>query len=172
MRLRLACIRWPLSGSPSDFWSAPYYDYGSDTLYVGDYVGKLHKFSPVFNGALTEVTTSSWPVQLAHGGTNDTNPTTGPVYDSTSGRVFVGTLSITAGQGTGTGGSGGTGGYLYSVGSGNEGATSGTIYGASSPNRHEWGLRDSALVDSTAEDGVRLCWGRRQRRFRCVPICG
>ncbi len=132
-----------LNGSPNDTWSSPYYDYDDDTLYVGDAVGKLHKFTPVFNGALAEVTTSPWPAQLVHGTTNDTNPTNGPIYDAASGRVFVGTISAATG---------GTGGYLYSVGSGNgnEANTSGTIYGASSQLDVQFGIRDSVLVDSNA----------------------
>jgi hypothetical protein len=129
-----------LNGNPNDTWSSPYYDFSSDSLYVGDSAGKLHKFNPVFNGALAEVTTS-WPVQLKHGTTNDTNQTTAPVYDPASGKVFVGT--------TGTG-SGSTGGYLYSVGTGNQSTTSGTIYGASAQLDTWWGIRDAVLVDSTA----------------------
>jgi hypothetical protein len=125
-----------LSGNPSDTWSSPYYDSDSDTLFVGDSAGKLHKFAPVFNAALNEVTTAPWPVQLAHGGTIDTNQANGPVYDSTSGRVFVGTVN--------------PGGYLYSVGSGYAGAASGTIYGYSAQLDTLYGIRDSVLVDSTA----------------------
>jgi len=126
-----------LSGTVNDTWSAPYYDFLSDQLFVGDSTGKLHRFSPVFNGALAEDTTSPWPVQLKRGATNDTNQTNGPVYDSTSGNVFVGTVGT---------GSGSTGGYLYSVG-----GTSGTINGYSSVQLDtHWGLRDSVLVDSTA----------------------
>ena len=50
-----------LNGSPNDTNSSPFYTYTStvsDTLYVGDDSGKLHKFTPVFNGAPTEVTTT------------------------------------------------------------------------------------------------------------------
>lgn len=122
------------SGSPNNTWSSPVYDYNSDSLYVGDASGKLHKFSPVFNGAPAEVS-ASWPVQLKHGSTNDTSQTNGPVYDPSSGKVFVGTFN----------------GYLYSVGSGNEATTSGTIYGASSQLDTMYGIRDSVLVDSNAQ---------------------
>ena len=122
-----------LSGSPNDTWSSPYYDSWTDSLYVGDAAGKLHKFNPVFNGTPAEVT-SSWPVQLVHSSTNDTTQTTSPVYDPSSGKVFVGTF----------------GGYLYSVGSGNKSTTSGTIYGGSIQLDTAFGIRDAVLVDPTA----------------------
>ncbi len=37
-----------LNGSPSDTYSFPYYDYGTDTVYVGDDGGVLHKFTSIF----------------------------------------------------------------------------------------------------------------------------
>jgi hypothetical protein len=122
-----------LSGT-NDTWSSPYYDSSTDSLYVGDAAGKLHKFNPVFNGIPAEVT-SSWPVQLVHSSTNDTTQTASPVYDPSSGKVFVGTF----------------GGYLYSVGSGNQSTTSGTIYGASSRLDTAYGIRDAVLVDPNAQ---------------------
>jgi len=130
----------PFSGSsPNDTWSNPFYDYTNDVLYVGDSLGKLHKFQPVFNGTSTtpaaEVTTS-WPVQLKNAA-NDTTQTTGPVYDSTSGYVFVGTV----------------GGYLYSVGSGYAGTTSGTVHGYTTQVGPKCsGINDAPLVDSAAGD--------------------
>ena len=74
--------------TPTDSNSAPYYDYtsGSDTLYVGDDAGYLHKFTGVFAGtpAETVVTTPApWPVQVA------TAKLSSPVFDSLSGNVFV-----------------------------------------------------------------------------------
>jgi hypothetical protein len=69
----------------NDTTSAPYYDYGSDTLFVGDASGGLHRFNPVFNGAPAEVGTP-WA-------SPSTTALTGPVYDSTSGNVFVGDAS-------------------------------------------------------------------------------
>ena len=127
-----------LNGSPNDTQSNPYYDYLTDSLYVGDSVGKLHKFSPVFNGAPAEVTTS-WPVQL-NDGSADTNQAASPVYDVTSGYVFVGTTSITTS----------TGGVLYSVGTGNQSTTSGAIHGYSAELDELYGILDAPLVDSTA----------------------
>ena len=67
-----------------DTQSAPFYDYtvGSDTLYVGDNSGYVHKFNPVFNGVPAEVTTT-WPVIAAEA------PISSPVYDVTTGYVYV-----------------------------------------------------------------------------------
>jgi hypothetical protein len=125
------------SGSPGDTWSNPYYDYGSDTIYVGDSLGLLHKFTPVFNGPPAEVTTGNWPVQM-NNGSADTNQLASPVYDPVSGNVFVGSTS------TGCCFSGG--GYFYSV----NGST-GTIHGfTSNPLDASWGIRDAPLLDETA----------------------
>jgi hypothetical protein len=133
-----------LSGSPTDTASNPYYDYVDDTLYVGDSVGKIHRFSPVFNGTPAEVTTS-WPVQLARGATNDTNQAASPVYDPGSGYLLVGSTG-TALYGAYCNGCG----YFYSIGTGNLGTTSGSIHGYSGQLDAVWGIRDAPLVDSTA----------------------
>src|SRR5277367_1348734 len=44
------------NGGANDTYSSPFYDFtiGSDTLYVGDDNGLLHKFTGVFNGSPTE----------------------------------------------------------------------------------------------------------------------
>ena len=78
-----------LSGNPNDTNSSPFYTYTStvsDTLFVGDDSGKLHKFNPVFKAAPAEVTTS-WPVAAS----TSTNPKlTSPVYDGGASQlVFV-----------------------------------------------------------------------------------
>ena len=74
------------SGGANDTNSIPFYDYSGDALYVGDDGGTLHRFTPVFTtGTPTEVTTGGWPVVLATG-----LKLSSPVYDSTTGRVFVG----------------------------------------------------------------------------------
>jgi hypothetical protein len=67
-----------------DTQSSPFYDYsaGSDTLYVGDNSGYVHKFTPVFNGIPAEVTTT-WPVLAGEA------PLSSPVYDSTTGYVWT-----------------------------------------------------------------------------------
>ena len=123
-----------LSGSPNDTWSSPYPDYGTDSMYVGDATGKLQKFTTVFTGT-PALAGSPWPVQLKHGATNDTNQANSPVYDSSTGHVFVGTVGPAPT----------TGGYLYSV------TNSGTIFGASNQLDTEYGIRDAPLVDSTAQ---------------------
>jgi hypothetical protein len=70
----------------SDTNSSVFYDYGHDTAYVGDDLGFLHKFNPVFEATPAEVTTGGWPVQV-----NPLAPTalTSPVHDSVTGNVFV-----------------------------------------------------------------------------------
>ena len=74
----------------NDTNSSIFVDYPSDTAFVGDDSGYLHKFNPVFNGTPVnppaEVKGGGWPVQL-----NPTTPTAlaSPVYDSVSGNVFV-----------------------------------------------------------------------------------
>ena len=68
----------------NDTSSSPFYDYGADTLYIGDNKGNLHQFNPVFKGTPKEVT-SGWPVAVSSGASD---PLTSPVYDSTSGKVF------------------------------------------------------------------------------------
>jgi hypothetical protein len=78
------------SGGITDSNSPPFYNYATDVLYVGDDNGGLHKFTGVFNGTPTEVT-SSWPVEV-----NTSNSAlTGPVFDSVSGNIYVGDSSGT-----------------------------------------------------------------------------
>ncbi|MGC1616727.1 MAG: hypothetical protein WA736_18775 [Candidatus Acidiferrum sp.] len=74
------------NGPFNDTGSSPYYDYTTDTIYVGDDSSRVHKFIGVFNdnAVPTEVTTG-WPIQV-HGASNLTSP----VYDATSGNVYVG----------------------------------------------------------------------------------
>ena len=71
--------------TPTDTYSSPYYDFtaGSDTLYVGDDAGYLHQFTGVFDGTPAESTTAPWPVETA------TAKLSSPIYDSTTGNVFV-----------------------------------------------------------------------------------
>ena len=109
--------------SRTDAISSPFYDYGSDTLYVGDASGGLHKFHPVFNG-----TSGTPPVEI---GTPfaavSSTALTSPVYDAVSGKVFVGDAS----------------GFVYSVNS--SGAVTKSVQVATSP-----GIVDGPLVDSSA----------------------
>jgi hypothetical protein len=115
-----------LHGSPGDTYSAPFYDFTNDDLYVGDDSGKLHQFTGVFLGTPTENTTSPWPVTLS-------DELTSPVYDPTSGYVFVGN----------------TGGILYAVGTGNEGTSSGNVHGQSNSLGNV--IMDAPLLDPNAE---------------------
>ena len=74
-----------LNGSPNDTASAPFYDYDSDNLYVGDNSGKVHLFTGVFSGMPAE-TTTNWPVTAS---TVTPPALTSPIYDSGSNRIFV-----------------------------------------------------------------------------------
>lgn len=117
----------------NDTFSAPFYDYGHDVLYVGDDSGNLHQFTGVFNGSPVEAG-SPWPVAL------DTNKLSSPVYDCEcgfeGGYVFVGDF----------------GGVFYSVGTGYGGTTNGQIHG----NTGSIGdaIADAPLVDSS--EGIEL----------------
>jgi hypothetical protein len=111
-----------------DIISAPFYDYDSDTLYVGDASGTLHKFTGVFNETPGEVTTGGWPISVSG------NVLTSPVYDSgTSGNIFVAD----------------SGGFLYSYN-----ALTAVHQMTSSKLTHAsvtFGIADGPMVDSTTE---------------------
>ena len=107
----------------SDTYSAPFYDYlADDAVYVGDDSGRLHKITGVFYGTTIGEATG-WPVTL-----NAAYPTASPVYDPTSGYVFVGNIAT------------GTSAALYAVNS----TTPTTIHTSS-------GLGD-AIIDGTLVD--------------------
>jgi hypothetical protein len=77
----------PFANKATDFSSAPFYDYsGSDTLFVGDQLGVLHEFHPVFSGSPQEVVTGGFPLTVSQTG----RPLSDPVYESATGLVFVG----------------------------------------------------------------------------------
>jgi hypothetical protein len=107
-----------------DTTSSVYYDYGSDTAWVGDSRNYLHRFSPVFAGTPTEVG-APWPVQLQPG---DATALASPVYDSFTGTVFVRDA----------------GGYFYEV------SAAGGAVTQSSQLDHGTGIVSGPLVDSTA----------------------
>jgi hypothetical protein len=70
-----------------DNFSSPFYDYPSDTLYVGDDAGFLHKFTGVFKGTPTEVVSTVgniWPSPLDAFGRLYS-----PVYVETVNQVLV-----------------------------------------------------------------------------------
>jgi hypothetical protein len=128
-----------LNGTPTVTNSAVFVDYVSDTGYVGDDSGKLHKFTPFFNGSLGEVTTGGWPVTVSSAATKTL---TGPVFDSVSNNIFIGDNEGTAGK-------------LYyvriSAGSlGACGAGSPPCLGSTSVTvSTKMGLSDSPVVDSS-----------------------
>jgi hypothetical protein len=140
-----------LNGNPTDTYSSPFAAYGSSgspsTIYVGDDSGKLHEFTNVFaTGANTpsEVTTSPWPVRL----NTSTDAALGsPVYDATSGNVFVGDYlaNISSSCQPGIASASGQCGYLYSIN------TSGTVV-QSGQLDYNLGIYDSPIVDSTTEE--------------------
>jgi len=72
------------NGGFQDTGSAPFYNYATDVLYVGDNSGRVHKFTGVFLGAPAEVLVS-WPITVNAGAA-----LTGPIYDGVSGNIFVG----------------------------------------------------------------------------------
>lgn len=121
-----------LTGSvlDNDTNSSVFYDYGSDTAYVGDDAGWLHKFTPVFNGVLTELRTGGWPVQVNPGAPTALNS---PVHDFATGNVFVTDK----------------GGFLYLVNPSGGVTISGQL-DFSLANDGGPGLVEGPIVDSTA----------------------
>jgi hypothetical protein len=124
----------------SDTRSSVYYDYGSDAIYVGDNEGVLHKFTGVFKGTPAEVT-ASWPITVDAG-----KALASPVYDETSGNIFVGDAAGNfsyvreVGSTAGTCSSGSTPCFGATQALGNSARLAGVV-----PN----GIVDAPLVDST-----------------------
>jgi hypothetical protein len=119
-----------MNGGVSVTRSSPFYDYAHDVAYVGDDSGKLHKFTPVFNGAPAEVVSSGADVWPAIVSSQASKILTAPVNDNNV--VFVGDSA----------------GFLYSVnsttGSGSSGVTTSGQVGSGT------GIVDAPMVDSTA----------------------
>ena len=122
---------------PTDTNSSIFVDYPSDTAFVGDDSGYLHKFNPVFNSTAlnppSEVTGGGWPVQV-----NPGTPTalTSPVYDSVTGNVLVADA----------------GGFLYSVNSSTAAVTaSATIGFLRRRSIAGPGIVEGPILDYTAE---------------------
>jgi hypothetical protein len=73
-------------GTNNNTNSPPFYNYATDVLYVGDNGGKLWKVTGVFNGTPTTAA-APW----INGVTVDSGYVlTGPVYDPSTGNIFVG----------------------------------------------------------------------------------
>lgn len=119
----------PFSGSANDTLSSPFYDYFDDALYVGDNNGALHKFQPVFTSGIPAEISTGWPVSLATG-----LKLSSPVYDSVTGRVFIG-----------SGWNGTAGSKLYAVT-----ASTGAIAATSAALGKGNGIAAGPIVDSTA----------------------
>jgi hypothetical protein len=92
------CAKWiAFNGGNADTYSSPFLDYLSNAIYVGDDKGVLHKFVNVFHTA-DGYTNTTDPSEVTGGGTSSGWPETitandalsSPVYDGTSGKVFVG----------------------------------------------------------------------------------
>jgi hypothetical protein len=149
--------------SNTDLNSSPYYNYNTDSLYVGDSDGRLHKFTGVFLGTPAEVTSSPWPIQVTAGGA----ALSSPVMDNGSVNIFVGDNSgamsyvMEAGSTTGTceAGSGPGGGNTTPCLGLTLGATTGAVTtinvttGASSTSNGtsaSGAIIDGPLVDGTA----------------------
>jgi hypothetical protein len=125
-----------------DRTSSVFADYTNDVIWVGGIDSWLYKIGGVFRGKPAEVTTNGFPVQM-----NSANPNSlsSPVYDSTSGYVFVGDY----------------GGYFYRVNTSTAGVT------ASAQLDHGAGIVAGPIVDSTSEkvyvfassDGTTSCTG-------------
>ncbi len=119
------------AGSLTDTNSSPFYDFGGDTIYVGDDGGQLQKFTNVFAGTPAHVTTGGFPATLTAG-----NVASSPVFDAVSGKVFIAD-GVPAGLGNG---------QLYAVT-----ATNGTVVKSIQLSRGV-GFRDGPIINST--DGL------------------
>jgi hypothetical protein len=134
-----------------DTTSSPFYDYASDTIYVGDTEltggansegqGYLHKFTNVFNIANgttppAEVT-STWPVLIS-----SSNAVASPLYDDYSGQAIIGVTGIPACSGQTN-----CGGRLHEV-SGSTGAP--TTNSTLTLNGGNTGQTDAPILDPVA----------------------
>jgi len=120
--------RVTMSGSVSVTRSSPFVDYTHDIAYVGDDIGRLHKFTGVFKGTPAEAG-SPWPFTVAAGVI-----LTGPVFDSgASQNIFVG----------------GSNGNLYCVTS--AGAACSTAFLSVASATSPGAVIDAPIVDSTEQ---------------------
>ena len=112
----------PFANSANVTYSAPFYSYGLDSVYVGDDSGNLHRFTGVFTENPQEAV-SPWPVHVGSAKLSS------PVYDNASGNVIFGDF----------------GGVLHSVS-----ATTGAIVGTSVVIGDA--IADAPLVDSSTSE--------------------
>lgn len=78
-------VRIALNGGRPTSLSSIFVDFDSDTGYVGDNGGFLHKVTGIFLGTPAEVTSGGWPVRVSVSGATLDDP----VFDFVSGNVFV-----------------------------------------------------------------------------------
>jgi hypothetical protein len=105
----------------NDTNSSVYYDFGADTIYVGDDSGKLHQYTGVFLGTPAEVTTSPWPVPVSGAMLTST------VHDPATLNTFVGDK----------------GGFLYRV------DATGAVTKSAQLDFSSGGLTDPPMIDAT-----------------------
>ncbi|MFZ0734007.1 MAG: hypothetical protein WAM79_16925 [Candidatus Sulfotelmatobacter sp.] len=105
----------------NDTGSSVYYDYFSDTAWVGDDSGKLHEYTGIFKGTPTEIMSGGWPASVS------SKKLTGAVYNASTGVTYVGD----------------SGGILYSV-------TSAGFVTASGRLDYGLGLTESPILDASA----------------------
>jgi hypothetical protein len=72
------------ANSADDTFSAPFVNYDTDSLYVGDNTGLLHKFTGVFEGTPAEVTTGGWPITVDSGAILNS-----PIYELHSNNLYI-----------------------------------------------------------------------------------
>jgi hypothetical protein len=125
------------NGGANDSGSSVFVDYSSDSIYVGDDAGKLHKFTGVFSGTPAEAIGSGWPVAVS------TSPLAEPVFDSTSGKIFVG--DFLANGRSNCASATNPCGFIYSVN-----ASSAAVV-KSAHLDFTFGINDAPLVDSNAQ---------------------
>ncbi|MGO8813839.1 MAG: hypothetical protein ACLQVG_04130 [Terriglobia bacterium] len=111
----------------TDSNSSPFYNYGTDTLYVGDDSGNLHQFTTVFNGTPTV----GWTTNVTTASGETAKHLTGPVVDPNSGTIFVSSNS----------------GYLHSL------SATGSASSETTAEQNDCGtagLTDSPLIDTAS----------------------
>ena len=106
-------------------FSSPYVDFASDTLWVGDGNGRLHKFNNVFKGNPSQVSSGGFPATVAAG-----MKLSSPVYHA--GNVYIGSQS----------GGAGIGGKIHRV----DETTGAVVSSGKLANDNTTGFRDSPFV--------------------------
>ncbi len=120
--------------TPTDTFSSPFYEYSQDTLFVGDDMGFLHKFTGVFQGTPTEtVSTGFWPASLTIGVAGDSGHLNSPVFANGFNEVIAT----------------GSDGLLFAVDATVGGVTSGAGANALDPKLANPGFEDGPIVDLT-----------------------